>query len=194
MKNTVAIYARVSTDRQAVDLQIYELKRYIERRGWKVYREYIDQGFTGSDTRRPAFREMMTAARKKQFGILLVWRLDRLSRSVKDLVNTIGELEALHIDFVSYDNNLDTSTPQGKFLFHIIGAMSEFEREIIRERVKAGLENARRKGKTLGRPCLDKSIADEIPLLRQKGRSYRAIGRELGISEAVARKVMKGCG
>jgi DNA invertase Pin-like site-specific DNA recombinase len=192
MKNTVAIYARVSTDRQTVDLQIHELKEYIERRGWKIYREYIDQGFTGSDTRRPAFKEMMKAARKKQFDILLVWKLDRLSRSVQDLVNTIGELEALHVDFISYDNNLDTSTPQGKLLFHVIGAMAEFERAIMRERVKAGLENAKRKGKTLGRPSLDKSIVDEIPPLRQQGKSYRAIGKELGISEAAARKVMKG--
>lgn len=188
-----AIYARVSTDRQAVDLQIHELKEYVQRRGWKVYQEYVDQGFTGSDTKRPAFKQMMQDARKKRFDVLLVWKLDRLSRSVKDLVNTIGELEALQIDFISYDNNLDTSTPQGKLLFHVMGAMAEFEREIIRERVKAGLENAKRKGRALGRPSLDQYIVEEILVLRQQGSSYRAIGKELGISEAAARKAVKNC-
>lgn len=190
-KNTVAIYARVSTERQTVDIQLHELRQYIKRRGWTPYREYIDQGFTGSDTKRPAFREMMKDARKKQFDILLVWKLDRLSRSVKDLVNTIGELEGLRIDFISYDNNIDTSTPQGKLLFHVVGAMTEFEREIIRERVRAGLSNAKKKGRVLGRPRVHQGIVDEVPVLRHQGKSYRTIGKELGISEAAARKIMK---
>lgn len=191
-KKVVAVYARVSTDRQAVDMQLEELREFVKRRGWTICQEYIDHGFTGSNMNRPALKEMMKAAKKKLFDVLVVWKLDRLSRSLKDLVNTIGELENVGIDFISYDNDLDTSTPQGRLLFHVIGAMAEFEREIIRERVKAGLENAKRKGRVLGRPGLHQSIVDDIPLFRGKGKSYRTIGKELGISEAAARKVMKG--
>ena len=98
---SVAIYARVSTERQKVGMQIHELREYVERRRWTVYREYIDQGFSGSGMQRPAFSEMMAAARKRRFDVLLVWKLDRLSRSVKDLVDTLHELDALGIDFIS---------------------------------------------------------------------------------------------
>jgi DNA invertase Pin-like site-specific DNA recombinase len=154
MKKAVAIYARVSTDRQTVDMQIHELKEYIKRRGWNLNREFIDLGYSGSDTKRPAFQEMMNEAKKRKFDVLLVWKLDRLSRSMKDLIMVLNELGGLGIDFVSYDNNLDTSTPTGKLVFHVIGAVAEFEKDIIKERVKAGLENAKRKGKKLGRQAL----------------------------------------
>jgi DNA invertase Pin-like site-specific DNA recombinase len=192
MKKTVGIYARVSTDRQTVDMQIHELKQYIKRRGWNLHREFIDQGYSGSDTKRPAFQEMMNEAKKRKFDVLLVWKLDRLSRSMKDLVMVLNELGSLGIDFVSYDNNLDTSTPTGKLVFHVIGAVAEFEKDIIKERVKAGLENAKRKGKKLGRPGVDDSVIEEARILRKEGKSFRTIGKQLGISEGVVRQRLKG--
>ncbi len=192
MKKAVAIYARVSTDRQTVDMQIHELKEYVKRRGWNLYREFIDQGYSGSDTKRPAFQEMMNEAKKRKFDVLLVWKLDRLSRSMKDLVMVLNELGGLGIDFVSYDNNLDTSTPTGKLVFHVIGAVAEFEKDIIKERVKAGLENAKRKGKKLGRPGIGDSVIEEAKALRGEGKSFRTIGKELRISEGVVRRRLKG--
>lgn len=191
MKKAVAIYARVSTDRQTVDMQIHELKEYVKRRGWNLYREFIDQGYSGSDTKRPAFQEMMNEAKKRKFDVLLVWKLDRLSRSMKDLVMVLNELGGLGIGFVSYDNNLDTSTPTGKLVFHVIGAVAEFEKDNIKERVKAGLENAKRKGKKLGRPGVDDSVIEEAKALRGQGKSFRKIGKELGISEGVVRQRLK---
>ena len=191
MKKAVAIYARVSTDRQTVDMQIHELKAYVDRRGWDLLREFIDQGYSGSDTKRPAFQEMMNEAKKRKFDVLLVWKLDRLSRSMKDLVMVLNELGGLGIDFVSYDNNLDTSTPTGKLVFHVIGAVAEFEKDIIKERVKAGLENAKRKGKKLGRPGIGDSVIEEAKVLRGQGKSFRTIGKELGISEGVVRQRLK---
>src|SRR3990172_4165295 len=131
----VAIYARVSTDKQKVDMQTSELRQFAARSGWTVHREYIDQSFTGANTNRPAFSEMMDEARKRKFNVLLVWKLDRLSRSLKDLINTLDELGSLGIHFISYDNNLDTTTPTEKLVFQIIGAVAEFEKDIIGERV-----------------------------------------------------------
>jgi DNA invertase Pin-like site-specific DNA recombinase len=129
---TVAIYARVSTDKQKVDMQLRELGDFVKRSGWKIYKKFIDQGYTGANTKRPAFIEMMNEAKKRKFDILLVWKLDRLSRSLKDLINTLDELGSLGIDFISYENNLDTSTPTGKLVFQIIGAVAEFEKDIIK--------------------------------------------------------------
>ncbi len=188
---SVAIYARVSTERQKVGMQIHELREYVERRRWTVYQEYIDRGFSGSGVQRPAFSGMMADARKRRFDVLLVWKLDRLSRSVKDLVNTLHELDALGVDFISYDNNLDTSTPTGKLVFHVIGAVAEFEKDIIRERVKAGLEDAKRKGTKLGRPRVAPEIPKKVAELRAGGMSFRKIGKGLGIHEATARKHLK---
>ena len=151
-KKSVAIYARVSTERQAADMQLAELREYVQRASWKIYREFVDEGYTGKDTLRPAFKEMLDEARRRKFDVLLVWKLDRLSRSLKDVIGTLDELGHLGIDFISYDNKIDTSSPTGKLVFQVIGAVAEFERNIISERVKAGLRNARRKGKRLGRP------------------------------------------
>jgi DNA invertase Pin-like site-specific DNA recombinase len=191
MKKAVAIYARVSTDRQTVDMQIHELKEYIKRRGWHLHREFIDQGYSGSDTKRPAFQDMMNEAKKRKFDVLLVWKPDRLSWSMKDLDMVLNELGGLGIDFVSYDNNLDTSTPTGKLVFHVIGAVAEFEKDIIKERVKAGLENAKRKGKKLGRPGVGDFVIDEAKVLRGEGKSFWTIGKQLRISEGAVRKGLK---
>jgi DNA invertase Pin-like site-specific DNA recombinase len=190
-KKSVAIYARVSTERQAADMQLAELREYVQRAGWKIYREFVDEGYTGKDTLRPAFKEMLDEARRRKFDVLLVWKLDRLSRSLKDLIGTLDELGHLGIDFISYDNKIDTSSPTGKLVFQVIGAVAEFERNIISERVKAGLRNARRKGKRLGRPPVSPMTIETAKRLRAEGLSYRKIGKKLGISEGMVRKGLK---
>jgi len=191
MQKTVAIYARVSTDRQHVDMQLVELRQYAQSRGWTLHKEYIDEGYTGSNTKRPDFQALINDAKKRRFDVLLVWKLDRLSRSLRDLINTIDELNHLGIDFVSYENNLDTSTPQGKLVFHVIGAVAEFEKDIIRERVRSGLENAKRKGKRLGRPPVKDAVMAEAEELKKQGLSVRAIGSKLGVDEGTIRKRLK---
>jgi DNA invertase Pin-like site-specific DNA recombinase len=190
-QKTVGIYARVSTDKQAVDMQLVELRDFAKRSGWKIFREYMDQGYTGGNTKRPAFLEMMTDANKKKFDILLVWKLDRLSRSLRDLISTLDELGSLGIDFISYDNQLNTCTPTGKLTFQIIGAVAEFEKDIARERVMAGLANARLRGKRLGRPPIPAALYDKTKTLRQKGLSFRKIGQKLGVDVATIRKKIK---
>jgi DNA invertase Pin-like site-specific DNA recombinase len=191
MPKTVAIYARVSTDRQTTDSQLHQLRDFVRRAKWKVYREYIDTGYSGKNTQRPAYTEMLSDARRRRFELLLVWKLDRLSRSLKDLIETLDELGHLGIDFVSYDNQLDTSSPSGKLVFNIIGAVAEFERDIISERVRAGLANARIKGKKLGRPQIPKSYQKKIIALKNQGLSNRAIGRQLSISESTVRNWLR---
>ena len=187
-KKSAAIYARVSTSRQKVDLQVEELKALIKRSGWKLYKVYVDEGFSGKDTKRPAFNEMMIAAQRREFEILTVWKFDRLSRSLKDLVTTLEELDSLGIDFMSHENHLDTSTPSGKLVFQVIAAVAEFERDIIVERVKAGMANAKRKGKHVGRPRIPDQVIEEARKLREEGKSWREIGRGLGIDPSGVRK------
>ena len=177
----VAIYARVSTDRQSTDNQIQELREFVERSGWTIFDEYIDEGYSGKDTKRPAFTEMMKRAKEKRFKAVVVWKLDRLSRSLKDLVLTIEEFSSLGIDFVSYGNHIDTTTPAGKLLFQVMCAVAEFEREITSDRVKLGLKNAKRKGKRLGRPPTSERVVQEAKRLRKEGLSYREISDKLKI-------------
>lgn len=188
---SVAIYARVSTEKQKVDLQVKELKSLINRRKWKLFEIYNDKGFTGANTKRPAYNKMMSDAKKGKFDILLVWKLDRLSRSVRDLINTLDELNHLSIDFISYENDLDTSSPTGKLVFHVIGAVAEFERDLIRSRVIAGLENARSKGKILGRPSKKSEVLKQrAKKLRESGMSYRKIAKKLNVSDFLVRDVL----
>jgi DNA invertase Pin-like site-specific DNA recombinase len=190
-KKVVAIYARVSTDRQKVDMQLGQLRQFAARSGWTIYKEFVDQSFTGANTNRPAFLAMMASARKRKFDMLLVWKLDRLSRSLKDLINTLDELGSCGVDFVSYDNSLDTSTPTGKLVFQIVGAVAEFEKDIARERVIASLANARLKGKRLGRPPVSELVYDKARKMRSEGLSFRKIGKQLGLDEATIRKKFK---
>ncbi len=187
----IAIYARVSTDRQSTESQLNTLREYIEKREWNLFKEYIDEGFTGSNTKRPAFKEMMADAKKRRFDVLLVYKLDRLSRSLKDLIITLDDLKSTGIDFVSYDNSLDTTTPTGRLIFHVVGSVAEFEREIIKERVKSGLENARRKGKRLGRLPVSSALVEEAKRLRSQGMPYRKIGLQLGMPESTVRANVK---
>src|SRR6202521_5123123 len=149
-----AIYARVSTTNhgQDISMQTRELREYCERRGFEIAGEYTDVGISGSKDSRPALNRLMADAKQRRFDAVCVWKLDRFGRSLRHLVNALADLESLGVSFVSLKDNLDLSTPSGRLMFQIIGAMAEFERSLIQERVRAGLRNAILKGKTLGRP------------------------------------------
>lgn len=166
-----ALYARVSTSngQQDPEMQLRELRQFAAARGWQIVEEFTDRGVSGSKDRRPALDMLMTAARGRKFDVLLTWKLDRFARSLKHLVTAIAEFEALGVQFVSLRDNLDLTTPSGRLMFHVIGAMAEFERTLIQERVCAGLRNARAKGKLLGRPKLqDVSALSRTTLWRRQ--------------------------
>lgn len=184
-----AVYARVSTANhgQDVTMQTRELREYCERRGWTVAGEYVDIGISGSKEKRPELDRLMTDAHRRRFDVVAVWRFDRFARSVSHLLRALDTFKAQGIDFVSYSEQMDTSTPTGKMIFTVLGAVAELERSLIVERVKAGLRNARAKGKHLGRP---RSIVDagKIARLRAQGVSWRKIARQAGCSTRTARR------
>src|SRR5437667_436128 len=184
-QSRVAIYARVSTSNTGQDptLQTRELREYCDRRTWQVVGEYVDVGIAGSKDRRPVLDRLLVDAHRRRFDVILVSKLDRFSRSLRNLVNSLAELESLGVDFVSLRDNLDFSTPSGRLMFQIIGAMAEFERALIQERVRAGMRNARAKGRRIGRPrrVLDPA---RIASLRASGTSWRAIAKEMGAGVA----------
>ena len=148
----IALYARVSTTDQSTESQLLDLRRYVSDRGWQTFREYCDNGISGTKDSRPALNELMDDARKRRFDAVLVWRFDRFARSTRHLINALEEFKNLKIDFVSYQENIDTSSPLGGAIFTILGAVAQLERDIIAERVKAGLRRAVEEGKQLGRP------------------------------------------
>jgi len=180
----VALYARVSTSNghQDPEMQLRELREFCSRRGWQVAQEYVDH-MSGSKDSRPALNQLMADAGRRKIDAVLVWKLDRFARSLKMLVTSLSELEALGVAFVSLRDNLDLTTPSGRLMFQVIGAMAEFERALIQERVKAGLRNARAKGKRLGRPRQFVN-GSRVAALRAAGASWRAIARELGVGLA----------
>ena len=147
----VAIYARVSTLDQEPENQLAELRRYVEARGWTAV-EYVDHGVSGSKESRPALDALVRDAKRRKFDVLVCWRLDRLGRNLRHLILLLDELNALGIGFVTLGEGIDTTSPTGRLVLHVLGAISEFERERIRERVLAGLQRARTQGRRLGRP------------------------------------------
>jgi DNA invertase Pin-like site-specific DNA recombinase len=181
----VAIYARVSTLNHGQDasLQTRELRQFAEARGWQLTDEYVDAGVSGAKDSRPELNRLMADAKRRKFDVVLVWKLDRFGRSLRHLVNALAEFESLGITFVSLSDNLDLSTASGRLMFNIIGAMAEFERELIRERVKAGMKNAKAKGTRIGRPRVKVDTA-LIARLRDQGASWRAISTQLGVGMA----------
>jgi DNA invertase Pin-like site-specific DNA recombinase len=186
----VALYARVSTlNNQDPEMQLAEQREYAERRGWQIVDEFIDQGVSGSKESRPALNRLMSDACRRRFDAVLVWKIDRFGRSLKHLVNSLAELSALGVAFVSLRDNLDLSTPSGRLMFQIIGTMAEFERALIQERVRAGLRNARAKGKRLGRPRIIVNTA-RIRDLRAQGRSWAAITAQTGVSKGTAQRTV----
>src|SRR5450432_20882 len=183
----VALYARVSTlNGQDPEMQLSELREYASRRGWSVTKEYVDQGVSGSKESRPELNELMADAHRRKFDAVLVWKIDRFGRSLKHLVNALADLCAYGVAFISFRDNLELSTPSGRLMFQIIGAMAEFERSLIQERVKAGLRNARAKGKTLGRPLRIVS-GNGRGRLREQGASFREIAKAVGASAGTVR-------
>ena len=147
----VAIYARVSTVDQEPENQLQELRRYVEARGWTAV-EYVDHGVSGTKESRPALDALVKDAKRRKFDVLVCWRLDRLGRNLRHLILLLDELTALGIGFVTLGEGIDTTSPTGRLVLHVLGAISEFERERIRERVMAGLQRARTQGRRLGRP------------------------------------------
>src|ERR1700729_2297646 len=171
----VALYARVSTlNGQHPEMQLSEMREYGAHRGWQIISEYVDEGISGSRERRPQLDRLMADAHRRKFDAVLVWKIDRFGRSLRHLVNALADLDAYGVAFVSLRDNLDLSTPSGRLMFQIIGAMAEFERSLIQERVRAGIRNARAKGKRLGRPRGTVDVS-KIASLRAQGRSWSQI-------------------
>jgi DNA invertase Pin-like site-specific DNA recombinase len=187
----VAIYSRVSTFDQSVEMQLMDLRRYCEQRGFDIYKEYCDEGISGTKDRRPALDELMADARKRRFGAVLCWRFDRFARSTKHLITALEEFCHLGIDFISYQENIDTSSPLGKAIFTIVSAIAELERNIIVERVKSGLRRARENGKRLGRPNrLDLNV-EELKKMRDQGLSFKKIGEKVNACPATIFQILR---
>jgi DNA invertase Pin-like site-specific DNA recombinase len=192
-KRHAALYARCSTSDQTVEAQILALRAYAQARGLEVVREYLDEGESGAKTRRPGLdNRLMHDAHSRAFDVVVVVKLDRLGRSLHHLLTVLGELEALGVDLVSLDDGIDTSTPAGRLFMQIRGAFAEYELALIRERTKAGLAPAVRRGARLGRPAvLDRRGRERALRLRRSGRSIRDIATTLGVSIGTVHAVVR---
>ena len=186
-----AVYARVSTLDQEPENQLAELRRYVHARSWPAALEYVDHGVPGAKDRRPALDRLLRDARRGRIEVIVIWSLDRLGRSLRHLVMLLDEIHGLDISLVSLRDGLDLSTPAGRLQWMIIGAIGEFERARIAERVKAGLTQARRRGKRLGRPARRISEAD---LQRTADLSVREAAREIGVSSTVLYRARTSAG
>jgi DNA invertase Pin-like site-specific DNA recombinase len=182
----IGIYARVSTKDQSCELQVRDLRAYCTARGFELIREYVDVGQSGAKDSRPELNKLMDDARKRQFDAIVVWRFDRFARSTKHLLTALEEFRSLGIQFISYQENIDTSSALGHALFTIVSAVAQLERDLIRERVSAGIRNERANGKKLGRP---KSGVDRerILELKEQGQSLRQIAENLGVGYGTVR-------
>jgi DNA invertase Pin-like site-specific DNA recombinase len=178
----ISLYARVSTADKGQDpeLQLRELREYCQRRGFTIAGEYVDT-MTGTKERRPELNRLMEDAHKRRFDAVCVWKFDRFARSVSHLLRALESFQSLGIEFISFTEAIDTSTPMGKMVFTVLGAVAELERSLIVERVRAGLRNAKAKGRKLGRPRVSADAA-EIAGLRAQGLSVEAIAERLGVS------------
>jgi len=186
-----AIYARVSTNNgQDPKMQLRELREYCGRRGWEIHQEYVDKGVSGVKEKRPELDKLLADAHRKHFDAVIVWKFDRFARSGSHLLRALENFKALGIDFVSISEQMDTSTPAGKMVFTVLGAVAELERSLIVERVRAGLRNAQAKGKRLGRPRKGIDPA-KVAQLRAQGVPWRAIGAKLGVAPRTALLAMR---
>ena len=188
----VALYARVSTDGQSTENQLRELRAAITRHGWTIVAEFVDRGVSGAKGRRdrPRFDALLHAIARKEFDMVAAWSVDRLGRSLQDLVGFLGDLQSKKVDLYLHQQALDTSTPSGKAMFGMLGVFAEFERTIIQERVRAGLARARAKGTTLGRPKTNAKIEQQIRNLAANGVGKVKIARMLGIGVSVTQRVL----
>jgi DNA invertase Pin-like site-specific DNA recombinase len=178
----VVLYGRVSTAEQNAAMQMDELRAYCARRQWDVVEEFIDSGISGSKESRPALNRLLAEAKRRNFDAILVYRYDRFARSLRQLVNALAEFDALGIHFVSLHEGVDTSTPNGRLVFGIFASIAEFERELIRGRVRSGLAAARARGKQLGHPKVGVDTF-QIASLRNAGLSWAKIAAQLGVGE-----------
>ena len=183
VKKRVAIYARVSTFEKGQDpeTQLLQLREFAQRRGFKVMGEYVDYA-SGKTEHREQYKVMLDLVRKRQIEVVLVWRYDRFARSTQALVNALNEFRSLSVDFISYQENIDTSTPQGELIFSIMASLAQFESALISERVKAGMARAKSQGKRIARPPLTQSIQQRIRELYDNKTSIKQISKQLGIS------------
>ena len=189
-----AIYCRVSTRDQSVEMQLVQLREYAKRRGWEIADEYVDEAVSSIKKRRPGLDRLMADCQQRLVDVVLVWKFDRFARSVTHLTQALETFQSLGIDFISYSQNLDTSTPMGKMLFVILGAVGELERDLIRERTEAGRQVARTRGVKFGRrSVVTPEVRDRIFALRKGGQTFAYISNLLGIGEAtVARTLALG--
>jgi len=193
MGRPAAIYARVSTDGQAVENQIRELEAVAERAGWRIVDVFADRGVSGARGRdkRPELDRLLRGAVHREFGLVMVWSVDRLGRSLQHLVDLLAELQAAGVDLYLHQQNLDTTTPSGRAMFQMCGVFAEFERAMIRERVKAGLGRARERGTRLGRPPVGAEVEARILELRGEQLGKRKIARALGVGMSTVQRVLR---
>jgi DNA invertase Pin-like site-specific DNA recombinase len=192
MSKKVVIYARVSMGEQTPDNQLRELRAIADRMGWQIVQEYIDHGISGAKGReqRPAYDQMYKAIVRREFDLVMVWSVDRLGRSLQQLVGFLSDLHAKGVDLYLHQQGIDTTTPAGKAMFQMCGVFAEFERAMIQERVKAGLDRARNQGKTLGRPRVQASVEQKIKAARQQGKGIKKIAQELKIGVSTVQRVV----
>jgi DNA invertase Pin-like site-specific DNA recombinase len=197
MTKRAAIYVRVSTDKQTVQNQVQALRQIAERRGWQVVEQYSDAGISGSKGRdgRPGLDQMLKDASRRKFDVIMAWAIDRLGRSLIDLLGTIQTLEASSVDLYLDQQSIDTTTPAGKLMFQVTGAFAEFERSMIRQRVHAGLKRAVEQGKQLGRPKVSATVEERIRKLLRDGVGINTTARKVGVGNGTVQRVqqeMKG--
>jgi DNA invertase Pin-like site-specific DNA recombinase len=191
LSKRVALYVRVSTDGQTVANQRRELDAVAERHGWDVVAIFSDTGISGAKGRdkRPGFDKLLKAVARREVDLIAAWSVDRLGRSLKDLVGFLGELHAKRVDLYLHQQGVDTSTPAGKALFQMLGVFAEFERSMIVERIRAGLARAKVEGKTLGRRPVDQKIEEKIRNSLRAGVGIRKSARLHGVGTSVAQRI-----
>src|SRR6516164_8214154 len=196
MQKKAAIYVRVSTDKQTVENQVRELRQIAERRGWQVAQEYRDAGISGAKGRdgRPGLDQMLNDAKRRKFDVVMAWAIDRLGRSLVDLLGTIQVLEACGVDLYLDQQSIDTTTPAGKLMFHVTGAFAEFERSMIRQRVHAGLKRAVQQGKQLGRPRISEALEKRIQSQLRAGKGILKVAREIGVGTGTVQRIARELG
>jgi DNA invertase Pin-like site-specific DNA recombinase len=184
----VAVYLRVSTATQTVENQRLELEAYCQRMGWVVTQTYEDSGISGTKYDRPALQKMLKDAAKGKFDVLMVWKIDRLARSTSDLLSILQQLKALGVDFISTTQSIDTTSSMGKMVLTFLGAIAEFERDTIVERVKCGIQRAKSEGVQLGRPRVGFDV-NRVLAMKSEGYSWKQISKELKVSSATIRRM-----